>query len=42
MAIDKAAVLEAGFSEDAALLEAVFFREPSLMPGCPLCFMLAV
>lgn len=26
MAINKAAVLEAGFSEDAALLEAVFFE----------------
>ena len=44
MAIDKAAVLEAGFSEDAALMEAGFFenrtygsrlfREPSSMPGC--------
>ena len=26
MAIDKAAVLEAGFSEDAALMEAGFFE----------------
>lgn len=34
MAIDKLAVLEAGFPEDAALIEAVFFREPSLMPRC--------
>ncbi len=27
MAIDKAAVLEAGFSEDAALMEAGFFEK---------------